>query len=78
MNIKKIKKIPKPFYFLGSIIIVYFITFILDRNLFNVIINYFYEIFVKVIPIFIIIFILMVIVNYFITNKFIIKHLNQK
>jgi len=40
--------------------------------------NFFYDIILKIIPVFILVFILMAITNYFITPRFVIKHLKEK
>ena len=79
MNIKnKFKQIPGAGYFLIGILIVYLILFFVRQDLFSSSINFFYDIILKIIPVFILVFILMTITNYFITPKFVIKHLKEK
>ncbi len=75
MNLKNISGTA---YFLISIFLIYFLLLIFRTDLFFSSINFFYNIFLKIIPIFILVFILMVFTNYFITPKFIIKHLGKK
>jgi uncharacterized membrane protein YraQ (UPF0718 family) len=75
---KKAKNISSSWYFLIIVILIYLILFILNQNLFLQSLNFFYKIILKIIPIFAIVFILMAISNYFITPKFIIKHLKEK
>ena len=64
--------------FLGLVLIVYLILFMINSELFYSSILFFYEILLKVIPIFIIVFILMIFTNYFITPKFILKHVKKR
>ena len=79
MKIKnKLKQITGSGYFLISIILIYFFLFIFKQNLFFSSISFFCNIFFKIIPIFILVFILMALTNYFITPKFIMKHLGEK
>jgi len=79
MNLKnKINKISGTWYFLIIVILIYLILFILKQDLFLQSLNFFYKIILKIIPVFVIVFILMALSNYFITPKFIIKHLKEK
>ncbi len=79
MNIKnKLKQISSAGYFLISILIVYFFLFLFKQNLFFSSINFFYNIILKIIPVFILVFVLMTLTNFFITPKFVIKHLKEK
>ncbi|MCD6229855.1 MAG: hypothetical protein J7K00_03570 [Candidatus Diapherotrites archaeon] len=79
MGIKnKFKQISGAGYFLIGILIVYLILFFIRQDLFFSSINFFYNIILKIIPVFILVFILMTITNYFITPKFVIKHLKEK
>ena len=75
MNLKNISGTA---YFLISIFLIYFLLLLFKTDLFLSSINFFYNIFLKIIPIFILVFILMTLTNYFITPKFIIKHLERK
>jgi uncharacterized membrane protein YraQ (UPF0718 family) len=74
----KIKKIPKSWYFLILTIIAYFILLIFYKEIYFESLNFFGDLILKIIPIFIIVFVLMALSNYFITNDFIIKHLKGK
>ncbi len=65
----------KIFYFLVTIIFVYGILFFGFPNFFWISFNFFMKTFIKIIPIFIFIFVLMVIINKYIDNSFIVKHL---
>ena len=79
MKIKnQLKQIPGSWYFLISIIIIYLFLLILKREFFSSSLDFFYNIILKVIPIFIFVFILMVLTNYFITPKFIMKHFKKR
>ena len=79
MNIKnKLKQISGVGYFLIGMLIVYLFLFLIKPNLFSTSMNFFYDIILKIIPVFILVFILMAITNYFITPRFVIKHLKEK
>jgi len=79
MNIKnKLKQISGAWYFLIGMLIVYLFLFLIRQDLFSSSINFFYNILLKIIPVFILVFILMAITNYFITPKFIMKHLKER
>jgi len=64
-------------YFLISIMLVYLLFLFLNIELFVSSINFFFNILIKIFPILILVFILMVITNYFITQKFISKHIEK-
>ncbi len=74
----KIKNIPKVWYFFIFMILVYISISIFNRDIFSTSFEFFIQIIYKIIPIFILVFILMTISNYFITPKFVLKHLNEK
>ncbi|MBA7709319.1 hypothetical protein ES703_118233 [subsurface metagenome] len=74
----KLKQISKSWYFLLIVILSYLFLFIFKQNLFFSSLNFFYNVLLKIIPIFILVFILMSITNYFITPKFVLKHLKEK
>ncbi len=79
MNIKnKLKQISGSWYFLIIILLIYLLLFIFKQDLFSLSLNLFYDIFLKIIPVFVFVFVLMSLINYFITPKFIIKHLKEK
>ena len=79
MNIKnKLKQISGSWYFLIVILLMYLGLFIFRQDMFSSSISFFYNILLKIIPIFILVFVLMSLTNYFITPKFIMKHLGEK
>ena len=79
MSIKnKLKQISGSWYFLIVMLILYLIIFFIKRNLFFLSMIFFYNILLKVIPIFILVFVLMSLTNYFVTPKFVMKHLGEK
>jgi len=79
MKIKnKFKKISGNWYFLIIMVLIYFLILIFKKDLFFSSLNFFGGIILKIIPVFIIIFVLMILTNYFITPKFIMKHLKEK
>lgn len=75
INLKKIKK---SWYFLLVIIIVYVILFFVSRDLFVESGLFFLNILKTIIPVFLMVFVLMALFNYFITTKIILKHLGDK
>ncbi len=74
----KIKIISKSWYFLVSIIFIYFLFFLFNKEVYLSSLNFFNDIILKIIPIFILVFVLMSIFNYFITSDFVIKYLKEK
>ncbi len=74
----KIKNISKAWYFVLIMLIIYSALYFLNPNLFNKSINFFTNIIIKIIPIFILIFFLMIIMNFFVTTKTITKHFKDK
>jgi uncharacterized membrane protein YraQ (UPF0718 family) len=71
-------KLSTSWIFLISTIVVYFLTLLLNKSLFYSSIIFFWQILLKVVPIFILVFILMIFTNRFVTPKFILKHVKQK
>jgi hypothetical protein len=71
-------RIPKPWYFLIIVMIAYITLLISNKDSFYSCIYFFGELLLKIIPIFVTVFVLMVFTNYFITQKFIIKHTKKK
>ena len=74
----KLKQLSASWYFLGIIIVIYFLLFIFKQKIYLDSLSFFSQIIYKVIPIFILVFILMGFVNYFITPEFIMKHLKER
>jgi len=73
-----LKNISKSWYFLFGVIVVYLIFFFLKQEIFFSSLSSFWKIFTKIIPTFVLVFILMAITNYFITPQFILRHLKEK
>ncbi len=79
MNFKnKLKKISGGWFFLFCIIFIYIIFLIFNKQIYLDSLSFFNQIILKIIPIFIFVFVLMTLSNYFITPKLIIKHLTEK
>jgi len=79
MNIRnKLKQISGSWHFLIIILLVYLGLYIFRKDIFSSSIIFFYNILLKIIPIFILVFVLMSLTNYFITPKFVMKHLGEK
>ena len=74
----KLKQLSGSWYFLATIIIIYFLLSIFNQKIYSDSLSFFNQIIWKVIPIFILVFVLMSLSNYFITPKFVIKHLKEK
>jgi len=74
----KLKQIPGSWYFLMTIILIYILLLIFYQEIFLDSLIFFCQLIYKMIPIFILIFILMTLSNYFITPEFIMKHLKEK
>jgi len=74
----KLKKISGSWYFLGGIILIYILFFFLNKEIFSVSISFFEITFIKIIPIFFFIFILMSLSSYYLKPKFILKHLGKR
>ncbi len=74
----RLKQIPGSWYFLITIVSIYILFLIFRQEICLNSLIFFYQLIYKMIPIFIFIFILMTLSNYFITPEFIIKHLKEK
>ncbi len=72
------KRLSKSWYFLFGVLIAYLILFFLSSKIFFESLNAFTSILVKIIPVFMVVFVLMALVNYFISPKFVMKHLKEK
>jgi uncharacterized membrane protein YraQ (UPF0718 family) len=75
---EKIKRIPKSWYFLISIVFIYLLFSLFNKEVYLDSLNFFNDIILKIIPIFILVFVLMSVSNYFITPDFVTKHLKEK
>jgi hypothetical protein len=71
----KLKNIPGSWYFLIFVIFTYFLISIINLEVYLNSLNFFGQIIYKIIPVFILVFVLMALSNYFITPNFIMKHL---
>ncbi len=79
MKIKdKLKQIQVSWWFFIIILLIYICLFFINKNLFNESFLFFINLLQKIIPIFFLVFILMSLTNYFITPKFLLKHLGEK
>ncbi len=74
----KLKGLSGSWYFLVIIILGYLLLSIFNREIYLNSLSFFGQIIYKIIPIFILVFVLMTLSNYFITPKFIMKHLKEK
>ena len=74
----KLKQLPGSWYFLGIIVIIYVLFSIFNQGIYLNSLNFFSQIIYKIIPIFILVFVLMSLSNYFVTPQFVIKHLKEK
>lgn len=74
----KLKSIPGTWYFLIVMTIIFLTLSIINKNIYIKSLEFFNQIILNIIPIFILVFILMTISNYFITTDFVIKHLKEK
>lgn len=74
----KLRQISKSWYFLLIVVLFYLLLFIFKQNLFFSSLDFLFSILLKIIPIFVLVFILMAMANYFITPKIVMKHLKEK
>jgi hypothetical protein len=74
---KKIN-IPKPWYFLIIVLVAYAILFFYSQTNFYSALSFFGNIVLKIIPIIILVFVLMIFSNYFITPEFVLKHIKER
>jgi uncharacterized membrane protein YraQ (UPF0718 family) len=72
------KRLSGAWYFLILVMIGYLVLFLIKSELFFASLEYFLGILLKIIPVFIVVFVLMALVNYFISPKFVMKHLKEK
>jgi len=70
--------ISKSGYFLIIVLAMYFFVFLFSKDSFYSALIFFSNILLNIIPIFLLVLILMTLSNYFITPKFILKHINEK
>ncbi|MDD2666844.1 MAG: hypothetical protein PHD13_07495 [Methanocellales archaeon] len=77
-NRHKLKQISVSWYFLIIVILAYALVFNFKKSLFFSSLNFFSNIILKIIPIFVFVFALMTLTNYLITPKFIMKYLGNQ
>jgi uncharacterized membrane protein YraQ (UPF0718 family) len=65
-------------YFLIMVIMIYILFLIFRKDLFFSSTEFFYNLFLNIIPVFILVFVLMTLTNYFVTPQIVIKHLRKK
>jgi len=73
-----LKNISKQWYFFLIVIIIYVFLFLFKSELFFLSMNFFLNLLKKIIPILILVSVLMSIIDYFFTSKFVSKHLKEK
>lgn len=74
----KLKEIRKSWYYLIIVLTAYLILLLANPQLFQSSIKFFLNILEKLIPVFLLIFLLMAVINYTISPKSIIKHLGKE
>ena len=75
---KKLNQISGSWYFLFTMLLIYFFIFLFKENLFFSCMKSFYNILLRILPVFIGVFILMAVSSYFMKPEFISKHLQSK
>ncbi len=71
------EKSKTPYYFLGLMIIAYLIIGIINFETLKKVFSYFIEVLLKILPVFIIIFVLMALIDFFVKPKKLIKYLGS-
>jgi len=74
----KLKRLSGSWYFLGTIVLIYVLLSMFNQDIYFNSLDFFNKIILKVIPIFVFVFVLMALTNYFITPEFIMKHLRNR
>lgn len=74
----KLQQLSGSWYFLGSIVIIYLLLSMFSQEVYLNSLGFFNQIIYKIIPIFVLVLVLMSLSNYFITPKFVIKHLKER
>ena len=73
-----LKSLNASWKFLLVVILAYLVLLLINLDLFNLALNFFCSILLKVLPILVLVFVLMSLTNYFITPRFMAKHLGEK
>jgi len=74
----RLKQISGTWFFFLLMVMVYLLLFFINYNLCISSLIFFRQILIKIIPIFFLVWFLMIIVNYFITPQFILSHVGKK
>ncbi len=74
----RLKQVRKSWYYLIIVLLVYFSLFFIDKQLFLQTYQFFYNIIIKIIPVLIVIFSLMAMINYSFKPEKIIKYLGRE
>ncbi len=75
---EKLKKISFDRYFLALVIILYIYFWFTNPGIFQESLKFAFSISLKVIPVFILVFVLMVLVNYFVSRDYLVKQLGRR
>lgn len=78
MKLRKSEKSPTPLIFLAIVVFMFLILIILKPDIFWPIINNSISLLITILPSLLLVFLLLVITNYFITKKTIVKHFQGK
>jgi uncharacterized membrane protein YraQ (UPF0718 family) len=73
-----VKRIGGEWYFLSAVLLLYLLIFFVNRSLFVESLGFFSVIVVKIMPIFVLVFILMTIANLFVTQRVIMKYFRRR
>jgi len=73
----KLRQISGSWYFLIAVVLAYGAFLIFDSAVFFTGLNFFNKIILRIIPVFLLVFVLMALSNYFITPKFVTRHLKR-
>lgn len=71
---KKLNQMRTSWFFLAAVIIIYVITAGVNFTLFSSSLVFFYRLIIRIVPVFVLIFVLMTLTNLFITPQFITRH----
>jgi len=74
----KMKKISFDKYFLALVGLLYLLLLFLDPNVLRESLGFAGKIFIKIIPVFAVVFAVMALVNYYVTRSWVVKHLGGK
>jgi len=75
---RKRKKLSGSWYFLIAALVVYLLLFVVRQDLFCQCLAFFCTTVVRILPVFLVVFFLMSLANYYITPAFVLRHLKEK